>query len=294
MSKKKTLSVLLNSIVALIIMIFIIKGFHYMKKISSGEDELENLYYIMQILGSFVVIIGGIVGVWQYILSKRAESNRYNNSRIQKAIDLSEYYKDNILCNISFIYHVYRESKILDILNQVNRNSMKDFDVHELQNIFSKKQEEEIAKIINSEKFIDIIIKWSDVYSKDQICKSIIVKKGDRVVEAKEINKAKVIDYFINNVICETLNNMEFFSMHFNYETADEKVVYQSLHKTYLEMVRLLYYDISSNNKTGEQKLFTNVIELYNKWKKKSDLQYRKETNVSRNNVLKGPRATSA
>lgn len=291
MDKKKPLYIILIiGITALLAMSLVINGVHSMKEIFVCQNALENSYYLMQIICAFVVIIGGMVGVRQYVLAKRAESNRYQNSRIQKAIDLSEYYKDNILCNITFIYHVYQESKILDILNNVKRSDMKDFDAHELDKNFSKNQKEEIAKIIESEKFIETIIKWSEIYSTDLIS-SVYIKNGEKVIEAKRVNQTKVIDYFMNHIICETLNNMEYFSMHFNYETADEKVVYQSLHRTYLDVVHMLYYDISTNNKTGEQKLFTNVIDLFNKWKAKSDMQSGIESSVSRNNIMKGPKA---
>lgn len=57
--------------------------------------------------------------------------------------------------------------------------------------------------------------------------------------------------------------------MNFTHKTADDSVIYQSLHSSYLSIVRALYYDISSNNKPGGDKLYTNAIELFDIWKDK-------------------------
>ena len=79
--------------------------------------------------------------------------------------------------------------------------------------------------------------------------------------------------------------------MNFNYNIADESVVYQSLHKTFLEVVYLLYYNIAVNNEPGDKKLFTNIIELYNLWQKKSEETKNEELNSLRRSTQKGLRA---
>lgn len=45
-------------------------------------------------------------------------------------------------------------------------------------------------------------------------------------------------------------------------------VVYTSLSQTYLPMVQMLYYNIAKNNHDAER-YFTNVIKLFNIWKKR-------------------------
>lgn len=89
-------------------------------------------------------------------------------------------------------------------------------------------------------------------------------------------------------MVQDVLNNLEYFAMAFTHKTADESVIYQSLHNSYISVVRLLYYDISSNNRDGESKLFTNVIELYNIWKEKSEQQKTDEIAAVRENISKG------
>ena len=106
-----------------------------------------------------------------------------------------------------------------------------------------------------------------------------------------KLNRGKTHHIFMNNIVMETLNNLEFFSMNFNYNIADESVVYQSLHKTFLEVVYLLYYNIAVNNEPGDKKLFTNIIELYNLWQKKSEETKNEELNSLRRSTQKGLRA---
>lgn len=56
--------------------------------------------------------------------------------------------------------------------------------------------------------------------------------------------------------------------MGFTHNIANEAVVYTSLSQTYLSMVQMLYYNIAKNNHDAER-YFTNVIKLFNVWKKR-------------------------
>ena len=90
---------------------------------------------------------------------------------------------------------------------------------------------------------------------------------------------------FMSQIVNKLLNNMEYFAMSFTHKVADESVVFQSLHQTYLEAVQLLYYDISKNNRADGRQFYTNVVDLYKIWYNKS-----KE---NRENVIKGGRKIS-
>lgn len=281
------LGIILSSLIAL----FWINGVRSVKDIFTSKTALENAYYLMQIICSFVVMVGGIIGVWQYVLAKQAEKNHYHNDRIQKAIDLSEYYKDNILCYIVFIHCVYEESGILDVLNEVKRSDMRNFDVLELNRNFTKAQNDKISEIVKSPQFLKIIIENASIFSKEPLLDKLPIKDKNNENETVALIHNKVMNYFRNDIICETLNNLEYFSLHFNYGLADKITVYQSLHQTYLKMVQMLYYDISINNAPGKQKLYTNVIELFNDWKMMAEKQNLDEVKFSKQNLVKGSKA---
>ena len=80
----------------------------------------------------------------------------------------------------------------------------------------------------------------------------------------------------------DLLNQLEWFGMNFQYEVADETLLYQSLHKTYLSLVWMLYPIISYNNVNNEDKLFTNVVWLFDKWRSRLDRITTKAQNKKR------------
>lgn len=75
----------------------------------------------------------------------------------------------------------------------------------------------------------------------------------------------------------DTLNTLEYFCMYFNSGVADEETVYQSLHQSFLSMVKVLYFRIAYVNESGKDKYYTNIIELYNKWSDRYHLTEEKE-----------------
>lgn len=291
---KKILILILGIAVLIIIgASFKLNGTDSIKNLFTLKKGLENTYYLSQILCSFIVIIGGIVAVGQYVLAKDIERKKFHNARVQKAIDLSEYYKDNILCNMTFIYAVYEELNILDILDSVKIEDMKEFDTAELNRIFKSDQIKNMADKLKSVDLIKTVQKLSEIYATEnnRFGKEILVFEEDGVRRVQGVNISRIYEEFINNTVMETLNNLEYFALHFVYGTADKYVVYQSLHVTYLDIVRLLYYNIAKNNNTGEQKLFTNVIELFNIWKQMAEEQKQAEVQASRNSIIKGKSA---
>lgn len=76
--------------------------------------------------------------------------------------------------------------------------------------------------------------------------------------------------------------------MHFTHGVADDSVVFQSLHQTYIRICQTLYCTISNYNKMGESKYYTNLISLYNKWKQEVDKQNQKLIDSSRTNISPG------
>lgn len=108
----------------------------------------------------------------------------------------------------------------------------------------------------------------------------------ERAENSKE-NNSTVEQYMMSKIINDVLNDMEYFSMHFTHKVADESVVYQSLHQTYIECVQLLYYNIAVNNKTDGTQYYTNVVDLYKTWYK-NQIKSREKCIQSGREVRKG------
>lgn len=73
----------------------------------------------------------------------------------------------------------------------------------------------------------------------------------------------------LRGTICNTLNNLEYLCMYIATNVADEKYIYNSLHQQFLKCIALLYFEISIANTDNKDKYYTNIIHVYNLWKKK-------------------------
>ena len=80
-----------------------------------------------------------------------------------------------------------------------------------------------------------------------------------------------------NDTVLDTLNKLEWFAMHFTNNIAESNTVYQSLHQLYLKTIISHYIDISNKNKTGHEKYYVNLIDLYNSWNK-TKLKFKKKS----------------
>ena len=165
-----------------------------------------------------------------------------------------------------------------------NAEQMLNFDFQELNEIFSKQDIASLRKIPTEDKFTEIVICANSIYDLGlNICGTSeqVVKNGTKETKVT-IDKSSVASAFMSNLILKVLNNMEFFALHFNHGTADESVVYQSLHSSYMEIVFYMYYYIARDNNNSTDKLYTNVIWLYDKWKEKKKGQKERRSNQAK------------
>ena len=290
MSKKAAILLVFLGLVYVTWKTLVMNGVTYINDIYVNSIALENTNNIVQILLGIAVVIGAFIGVWQYVLTAKCERTKMETDKVQKAIDLSEYYKDNVLNNFVAIQYVFNHSGIADILSNIKSIEMTEFDTQELNRLLCQADIEKLDKIMRSEKIIQTIIDMQAIYGLDMnVSKYVKIKKSDDEEEKEfEINGNALIRDFMSNVIMKTLNNLEYFAMYFTHGTADETVVFQSLHKTYIQIVQRLYYDISRNNKLGAPKLYTNVIDLYHIWNKRSLEQQNDVANSTRKNISSG------
>ncbi len=303
MLKKVLVGLILVGFVFILKKVIALNGVTSIEQLCTNTVALENVNYIIQIIVGIFVVIGTFIAVWQYILaSKDSKNNRereyqlhekeifeMEKDRVQRAIDLAGYYKDNILPNTMLIRHVYQEIGITEILNKIDFQKISHFDTYEMENCISVSDRNIIKQPLRGDKLIDALIMYSEVVKIWDDCKkevNIVEEDGKKV--RKVLVAQGAILYRFQEILNQILNNLEFFAMHFAHGTADDTVIYQSLHQSYIETVQLLYYDISANNTPGESKLYTNVVELYNKWVKEANKQKENETAVVRENIAKG------
>ncbi len=266
--KRKIISIILISVSLIIILIPL--SIKELPIFSCGTNKIEIIEKISQILASLFVIVGTVIAVWQYYLSSKSSIIKMQTDKVQKAIDLSEYYKNEVLTPFAVVNCVYKTAGIYEFL-QKDKAQMKDFDVEEMNDIFSQDEIKKLNQMYSSKQFLKRIVEINEAFN--------LHMNGFAVNETKEGGSGKVVikvdvdkamNDFFNNYVTKVLNNAEQFAMYFTHNVADESVVYQSLYPTYIEMCRTLYYDISKCSELGKPKLYRNLQGLYEIWVKKS------------------------
>lgn len=103
-------------------------------------------------------------------------------------------------------------------------------------------------------------------------------KSNDLTVES--INELWINDLYFKTVsmMDKVLNKLEYLCMYFNNNLAESDYVYPSLHQTFLEYVKNLYFFIAIRNDDPARKYYTEIIKLYNKWYNQ-EKKYRRDNN---------------
>jgi len=235
--------------------------------LQSYSTFLDAFYNVSQIFNCIVVFFGVIYAAWQY-------SNSQKNTdiiRVQKAIDLAQFFKDNILDKYPPLEYIMEQSGSNRILKKISPENMKNFDYQEMRRFITEEDSEQLRKIQEGNEFLKALIDANGIFNMHFEINTIVNNVRDMENNKKEITfsiaKTPVINTFLNDYINQTLNNLEFLAMHFTHNTADSSVVYQSLHQVYIKAVEQLYYFIANLNKDPVEKYYTNTIKLYHKWK---------------------------
>ena len=231
----------------------------------------ESLYYISQIFNCVVVALGVLYAAWQYNQSTQDAKRNMDIIRVQKAIDMAQFFKDHILNMYPPVNYIFKNSNIYPILRKMPHDAMKNFDYTEMRKYIFESDSLELKRIQEDDIFLMSLLEANSIYGMNikLTGKTNINEDGDIRSATVSIEKHPVIASFMRNYIDETLNNLEFFAMHFAHNTADSSVVYQSLHQIYIQIVEDLYYFIAVTNTDSVDKYYTNVIALYKRWVEK-------------------------
>lgn len=232
--------------------------------------ELKTIEIISHIIESIFVIAGVVIAVWQYYISTRSLIQNSERARVDKAIQLSKYYKDHILKLAKPVAYVFENTKIAKILGEISTDSFKDFDKKESDKIFTKEQNAALKSVISDKDFAEVVMSAVRVFSLNNILNSSIIGV-DEETHTFKINPEQIANSFMDLIVMEILNDLEYFAMNFTHELADDTAVYSSLHQTYIEIMQLLYHQIAEMNNAVGERYYTNAIELYKRWKEKLD-----------------------
>ena len=272
-------------------------------------------------IANFATFAGLVAVAYQIYMSKKEQRIQHEKQEKQKAIELAELYANKIMDDISFLSSIYKKSNIEKYFEKINYNELSEFDRHELKKIFKGYDIDKINyEILNIDDdiLLKAIISMKSNLNKEELNNHLeafeinkllsqieeVEKEVGATLEGDEgINKKRrkafneiKKKYRNNKIYCKkiyhetldnTLNTLEYFCMYFNSGVADEEFVYQSLHQSFLSMVKILYFRIAYVNESGKDKYYTNIIELYNKWSYRYYLDEEDEVKAKRNLVRK-------
>lgn len=271
--------------------------------LASVLDEVKNVITVtdiglyVQITTNIFVIISVVFVGYQAYMYKTDYKTKNDKMEVEKAIQLAEFYANHIIERVPHIIGVYKQIGIEDIIVEIDSTKMIEFDKEELDTLIPEKKQKEIKEKLADIK-VEYIISGRGRQKVDQ--GNYYEDSIDNLARMKEINGFKkdnpelykfcvrILNSEFNLMKTDILNKLEFFSMYFNSEVADEGTVYQSLHQTFLKAVKLFYYEIAVRNNKGCDKYYTNIIQLYNTWNRVYTETNRTEINVNRKQVKKG------
>ncbi|WML35329.1 DUF4760 domain-containing protein [Clostridium sp. OS1-26] len=253
---------------------------------------LDDLYKIAGI-GSFLFV------AYQAGMFKKDYRIKNERAEREKAIELSRFYQQEIINKITYIWYVFKDCGIEELIGNLKHTDLREFDNQELSELLDKDKQKQIGyKLKNIDVKILVVNSqllrhksydecWSDL-SKVNIGLKETYNEAAAGREGEDKNK-KHYKYCenkyrvqLNAIINDVLNQLEYFCMNFNSGIADEGTVYQSLHQTFFKIVRLLYFKIAELNISGKDKYYTNIIKLHNIWSKRYLSQTEKEMTLKR------------
>lgn len=274
---------------------------------------------VFSLIANIAIVFSLLFAGYQTMLNKKSYDLSNDRAEKEKAIELAELYAKEVIPRLSYIYAIYDQIGISQIISKLKSDKLTQFDKDELSDLLSSADLESIEKALENIDY-SILLKnkitlskkehfsisfYYKVQNKLQLQKSTDIFTVDfkAVQEALENTTIDVEKFYSNLKMLqfdylnarkefiaqknELLNILEYFCMYFNTGVAAENVVYQSLHQSFLDVVKICYFDIAKFNETGKDKYYTNIIDLYNLWNTRYLNVCSNEKELLRNNTVK-------
>lgn len=102
---------------------------------NAKQTNIEVFQIAFEITSYLFVNAGVIIAVWQYYLSSKSEIIRNETDKVNKAIELSGFYKDNILSLFQPVRYVFDKIGAINIVKEIDKTQMQNFNTDELQKL---------------------------------------------------------------------------------------------------------------------------------------------------------------
>jgi hypothetical protein len=236
----------------------------------------DNSKWITSIANICVCISAVFVGI-QAKLFFDDYKKKNKKAEFETSFKLTDFYINKIIPKFEIISFVFQYTGVDKIISSKLKNEeIFYFDKEEFQKIFDEETLENLIDKVNKVDLSILLFFMGKIYD-NNICTlenyyHDYLKKFEGLgKEEQEQQKAKFKSYLIKDfwgIITSAKNEIEYFSMYFNSNLAESAVVYDSLHQTFTDFVKMIYPFIAHHNSRSEctRKYFTNTRELYLKW----------------------------
>lgn len=226
---------------------------------------------VAQFAINFILLIVTAVSVY---FAFRAYHHQKERAKKDAACELARYYAHDIIQRYDFVSYTFQHSKKEERIKELfPYDRLKEFDYKEMTNILAEQGLDpmetlrELNRIDPQVIYQGMIRNAHSVEERHSLSDEYIkITEDPSGKPVTEIVHQDMLMFAFTNEVTMLLNDLEWFSMSCRYGLADEEMLYQSLHLTFLSSVWLLYHYICLNNRENSDKLFTNVIWLFNTW----------------------------
>lgn len=222
---------------------------------------------------NFISSPTAIITLISVIIATLVYEYQRNEKKKDKAFQIAKQYATDIIPTGRFINQVLSSIEATQY-TKVFAEKMKTFDNAELCSLLNEQSLDiqgyyRLFEKINSD-IIQLCMVKSGININIKICYTTIE-------EQDETTKKELYAIFFKKFVMDFLNNLESLAMLLKYNLADEKIIYQSLHQTFLAYMSNLYYFIAEENYLNDSRYYENIIWLYRLWKKRECKQRKKE-----------------
>lgn len=216
------------------------------------------------VISSIATSIAAVIGIYISIINNR---KHYHYLQKEKAVCIAEDYA-SLITDISFLLSLYEGLNFNVTINKKIPDGVLKFNVNEMEKFFGIKSSKVVNEVLGEilqkpNVFFDA---YKNSYGKEKLIELECYKNKDsKDLDVIRSSKLHLLVY-LEKLKGRLLNKLETMSMQFNQNIADQEVVYQSLHQTFLRFVKLMYPHIASLNNEIFHQYYCNIKMLYNRW----------------------------
>lgn len=244
---------------------------------------LNNWALISQIITAVFSTVTAIVAITALVFSSKAfnlsfKEFTHNKKKchLEETVEIAKQYA-NLIDRISYVIMIVGDNpEIYELIDRVKLTEMEEFNQKELLKHYKAEDLEKLSAFFLGEVPLKVLIAGSMFLNGNVL--------GYRIGELPLDEKKDEIQLYLSRefktAITSVMNSFEHLSIALTTQIADEVTLYQPLHKSFLAMTKILYFNICISNASTSDKLFVNTIALFKIWRDRDNQNKQRERQI--------------